>query len=228
MTVSTGSSSRGGSGGSLRFQDFNNARSDQPFFMGDNWLQCGLAGNPSPGSGISIAAAWNVAGGILSMGVSGGNGQSIAMSIAWNMDLATLSTRRQYAEYKLTANNSIPGSWDRRGPMVYARPNAGRCYVAQISIDTTNCQLVRVDNANVTTANLGAAFTVAVGDTIRIEADNSDPAQTIVKGYRNGILQVTVNDSNASRLTSGLVGIYDAFCSTGIVSSITNFDGGAL
>lgn len=229
MTVVTQSSNRAGSGGGvLTFSDLNDGRADQPFFLGDGWFTCMLNGNPSPGNGITVAGVYNVGSGIASMGVSGSNGQSIIMSIPWKMDLNTLNGLPQYAEYKMLTNNSAPGLLDRRGPIVFARPNAGRCYYLSIQIDTLIAHLRRVDNANVTIADLGPNWTIALGDVHRIEVDNSDPANIKVTGFRNGVAQVIFIDSSASRLASGVPGIFDEFCSTGIVQTFSNFNCGAL
>jgi hypothetical protein len=150
------------------------------------------------------------------------------MSIPWPMDLGTLSGLPQFAEYKMRTNNSIVGSLDRRGPMVFAKANQGNCYCLEINWEAATVNIFRINQSNVSTTILGTTFPIALNDTIRIEAINSDPLNIVINAYRNGVLQQSVTDSSAQRLVSGLPGIYDAFCSSGITQTLSNFACGAL
>jgi len=213
--------------GALLFSDFD-GRADQPTLLGVNWLCAVTDCPPSPPNGPGLASAYNVSALGLTMATSGSNGQSCIYSVPWVMDLATLGLRPQFSQFRMDANNSTAIILDRRGPCVFAIPSAGgSSYAIYWNAEQLKCELWRIGTIGTLETSLGL-FTVALNDMVRIEADATNPASIAVRAYRNGVLQLSVADTSAGRLTVGIPGIVDRFCSAGIVCRIKNFSCGAL
>jgi hypothetical protein len=213
-------------------------RGDQPFLAGDQWLLCLCPGGAGQGNALSFATAYNVGGTGLTMGTTGSNGNSSAMSIPNVLDLATIQSLGQFSQYTVVADNStsVGPLITRRGPMVLANQNRQACYVLYCVFEVgPTATLTKINPIGGTEPALGVAFTIAVGDVLRIEADptTSSSTTTTIRSYRNGVLKDTIIDTNAGlggtpRITNGVPGFLDRFCSSGVTTTISNFSCGLI
>jgi hypothetical protein len=204
-------------------------RVDQPFGLGDQWMEVVSMVN-STCLGPNIPGAINVAGNQASFSICSSNGNNwiacVPIPLTWNIVNAS---GRQFAQCRMTANNSGAGNFSFNGPFVFGNLNKGSFYQindnGQVGPTAGVFQSVAV-KGGVQTA-LSAQIAYAIGDTLRIEAI-AGTLGTTVNIYKNGV-QVSSNlDNAAGFLTSGLCGYMDLFVSAGITTSIDNFSCGVF
>ena len=96
------------------------------------------------------------------------------------------------------------------GPMVQFVASARKfnAYVLLTQF-SRNWFLIRYNDSAVTL--LASATAGADGDIWKINADVSNPAQVVVKAFRNGSQIASITDSTGSRLSRGIPGMYGEF-----------------
>lgn len=232
MTVEVINMQGGGQGDATLFSD-TMATPDQPFLIGSQW-EWNLEPNNAIGySGQNIAGSFNrIVGppnGLQVTNPTGGNtlpkGFAIPRPLSWNK----LNGRNQFAEYVVAADNSVPASVTRMGPMVLCDPNVGACYWLELVVETGPFLLNIgrwVLGATTNIANTGANG-FAIGDRVSLTASISGGVTTLTY-FRNGVSTLQFVDNSGSQLTTGMPGFHVDGCSSTRAQTIQNFRAGIL
>lgn len=213
--------------GATRYQDTFN-RADQPFFLGNNWaMQCSESCGNAPSAmaaGVNVSASPSFA----TIGTAAG---SVARSLfipafVSRQRITTLMLARgQYSQF--TIKNVLAGVSCSVGPVVYnPNPNDGNCYILILQSNGQSSDLFRGVGAGAA-AIVPNVFNWVVGDVIRLEV-TPGVADNTIRCYKNGVLQNTFVDNNASRPQGG--GMYGIgwFSSNVGTLSFADYDGGLL
>lgn len=227
----------GDSGGAvLSFADTFH-RADQPFMLGDQWV-CAPTELSTIVGGANLAASINVAGNQANFSLCSSNGNNFIVCYPITISWGTVFTAPQFAQCRITADNSGGANFGFTGPCAMFNINKNTGYsietniifgvgnqVGKYTVGSTNGGGAQSTINN----NGGAGFAFAIGDVLRIEAIPNSPAanQTTVKTYKNGVLQSSDVDA-VNHYSTGVFGIFDIFTSVGITQSWDNFNGGVI
>jgi hypothetical protein len=143
--------------------------------------------------------------------------------------------RSQFAQCRITADNSGGANFAFNGPAVLTSPNGNTGYFIFTNIifgvgnSVGKYTVFSLNGAGAGTSinnNGGAGFSFAINDTLRIEGIIGSGGTT-VKTYVNGVQKSSDLDA-VNKYSFGVFGIQDTFVSVGITQSWDNFQGGAL
>lgn len=180
----------------------NFTRSDQTGW-GGSWITANMVAGAS-GSIVGLPSILTNRGCLSFASSPGGNGGLACIPLV----VPGLLNQNQYAQAKFVSDTNAV--FVVTGPMVLC--NAGytgtaSAYWLALQQGTANytCQRGSINGAGSTTISVSPK-TFAAGDTMKISAVIA-AASTTLTIYRNGVLDQTIVDSNAARLSTGLPGI---------------------